>query len=53
VSHARVVRRRAILVREDVEAIFAVLFDMKRLLVEIVALLGGEDEEEDETAEGS
>jgi hypothetical protein len=47
------VRRRPVLEREDVEAIFAVLFDIKRLLVEIVVQLGGENEEEDEAGAGS
>jgi hypothetical protein len=47
------VRRKPVLEREDVEAIFAVLFDIKRLLIEIVVQLGGEDEEEDEAGAGS
>jgi hypothetical protein len=36
-----------VVAREDIDAIFAVLFDIKAALLQIVHLLGGEDEEEE------
>jgi hypothetical protein len=46
-SEAVGVNPEPVVAREDVDAIFAVLFDIKAARLRIVRLLGDEDEEEE------